>query len=258
MKNLLITSILIGIGSVFPSYGGEALSRSSVKIPGGTFKPLFGPGSEKDKPAQKVITFRIDIHPVSVGEFQKFLIKNSSWKKGALSSDYADGNYLNNFPTEKATPSKQPVTYVSWFAATAFCESKNGRLPSTVEWEYVGAASETVANALNDDAFADKILLWYSDKSQKAKDVDSGVANFYGVKNLHSMNWEWTSDFNSFFLSGDNRQDGDSTRGMFCGSGALGASNKKDYAAFMRYALRSSLKANYSQKNVGFRCAYDE
>ena len=28
-----------------------------------------------------------------------------------------------------------------------------------------------------------------------------------------------------------------------------------NYAAFMRYAFRGSIKANYTTKNLGFRCA---
>jgi sulfatase modifying factor 1 len=46
-------------------------------------------------------------------------------------------------------------------------------------------------------------------------------------------------------------------RNLFCGSGALGASSFDDYAAFMRYAFRSSLKAHYTVPNLGFRCAQD-
>ena len=44
----------------------------------------------------------------------------------------------------------------------------------------------------------------------------------------------------------------------FCGSGSIGVSDATDYPAFMRYALRSSLKANYTVENVGFRCEGDE
>ena len=38
-------------------------------------------------------------------------------------------------------------------------------------------------------------------------------------------------------------------------SGAAGARDFTDYPAFMRTAVRSSLKANYTVPNVGFRCA---
>ena len=36
---------------------------------------------------------------------------------------------------------------------------------------------------------------------------------------------------------------------------ALNASDLTNYGAFMRYSLRGTLKANYTSKNLGFRCA---
>ena len=40
---------------------------------------------------------------------------------------------------------------------------------------------------------------------------------------------------------------------LYCGSGAVGASDFENYAAFMRYAFRSSLEARYTVANLGFR-----
>ena len=43
----------------------------------------------------------------------------------------------------------------------------------------------------------------------------------------------------------------------FCGAGALGFNDSRNYATFMRAAFRSSLSANYTAKTLGFRCARD-
>ena len=75
---------------------------------------------------------------------------------------------------------------------------------------------------------------------------------------MHGVVWEWVYDFNSSFVTGDNRQDKDKLKDLFCGAGGEGAQDRINYAAFMRYALRSSLKASYKLMNLGFRCAYDE
>ena len=62
----------------------------------------------------------------------------------------------------------------------------------------------------------------------------------------------------AFFLSGESRKDKDTDKELFCGSGSVNATDLMNYAAFMRYAFRGSLKANYTTKNLGFRCAKDK
>jgi formylglycine-generating enzyme len=56
-------------------------------------------------------------------------------------------------------------------------------------------------------------------------------------------------------MEGDSRSNSAVNRDLFCASGSFGASDKEDYAAFMRFAFRGSLKANYTVGNLGFRCA---
>ena len=67
--------------------------------------------------------------------------------------------------------------------------------------------------------------------------------------------WEWTLDFNSLPVASGSQEDG-SGASLFCGAGAR-ARDARDYTAFLRYAFRSSLKASYTLKNLGFRCAKD-
>jgi formylglycine-generating enzyme len=62
-----------------------------------------------------------------------------------------------------------------------------------------------------------------------------------------------TLDFNSALVTGESRADAALERTLYCGSGAIGAADFEDYAAFMRYAFRSSLEAHYSVANLGFR-----
>ncbi len=58
-------------------------------------------------------------------------------------------------------------------------------------------------------------------------------------------------------IFGDSRDDGVLDRRFFCGASAQDAQDVDDYPAFMRYAFRSSLKADYCIHNLGFRCAKD-
>ena len=81
--------------------------------------------------------------------------------------------------------------------------------------------------------------------------------NFHGVRGLHGLVWEWVDDFNTAMVTGESRADSGLDRDLFCGAGAAGARETNDYAAFMRMALRSSLKASNTTTSLGFRCAQD-
>lgn len=247
MKYFLTAFIL------FSTLASATTMGARVKIPEGRFAPLYG--IEKDQTDFQVKAFWMDSMPVTVKDFKKFLFEHPEWRKENISALYADKNYLNGL----SAANQSPVVNISWFAANAFCESKKGRLPTTLEWEYVAAASETKANAIKDEVFVSKILEWYSkpEISGEKKIVGRDKANLYGLHNLHGLNWEWTSDFNSVIMTNDNREDGSKLNGSFCGAGSIGSKTKEDYAAFVRYSLRSSLQASFTLTNLGFRCAYD-
>lgn len=251
----------LGIESSFAVATGAVAPSSPLLIKGGRFTPLFG--LEKNQVDVAVAPFRIDPLPVTNSDFSKFLEKHPEWSAGRTPRLYADSGYLKHWKDPKHGAKRRhartPVTNVSWFAATAYCESKRGRLPTILEWEFVGAADEVKPNALKDPAFAARILAWYSSPFEidKLSGVGRGKPNFYGIHDLHGGVWEWTHDFNSVFVSGDNRQDGDKNANFFCGNGSTDSANREDYAAFMRYAMRSSLNAEFTTSNLGFRCAYD-
>jgi formylglycine-generating enzyme required for sulfatase activity len=215
----------------------------------------------EERPERRVRlpAFQIDKYPVTNRDFARFVAKNPQWGPGRPALVFADAGYLKDWKRRSAPGDQKPVIFVSWHAANAYCEWRGGRLPTVLEWEYAAAASEKVPNALKDPEFAAKILAGYARPSDPATlpAVGQGTPNLWGIHDLHGLIWEWTSDFNSIFVSGDNRQDGDKVQNLFCGNGATNASTREDYAAFMRYAMRSSLSADYTTANLGFRCVYD-
>jgi formylglycine-generating enzyme required for sulfatase activity len=151
---------------------------------------------------------------------------------------------------------QQPVTQVSWFAANAYCEWQNARLPSWYEWEYVAAANDSMADARALPEWRQEILSWYSQAGgDRIGDVRSGPANYYHVFDTHGLVWEWVDDFNAFMVTGDNREQGGADQLQFCGAGAITMEEKENYAVLMRVAMLSALEARYTTRNLGFRCA---
>lgn len=236
----------------------ESYAQDMVQVPAGTFIPLYG-----DSTAVSVKSFYIDTYAVTNDQFEAFVKENPKWQKGAVKELFADGRYLNHWVLPDGNGKKEsaesPVTNVSWFAAKEYCKCQNKRLPTTAEWEYVGMASADKANATGDAKFYQQLLDWYSrPNSPVLPSVTSGVKNYYGVYGMHGLIWEWVYDFNSALMIGESRTNASVDRDLFCAGGSAGVRDSENYAAFLRYAFRSSLKANYTVANLGFRCARDK
>lgn len=250
-----VNRLVIGIGLLLHSLA-YCQSDSMVKIEGGEFIPLYGTKTEI-----KVEDFFMDVYPVTNAQFLEFVEKNPQWKKSRAKKLFRDESYLLDWVDDLSLSQDQkpnsPVTNVSWYAAKNYCECQGKRLPTVDEWEYAAMASKTKADAREEPSYNKFILSWYETPHTFKNEVGSTFKNFYGVYDLHGLVWEWTLDFNSVLLSGESRRDATGDNNLFCGASAIGATDLMNYAAFMRYAFRGSVKANYSIKNLGFRCVKD-
>lgn len=239
--------------------GSGSVAVGPAEIPAGRHRLQFGmPDGADDVP---VGAFRIDRRLVTNAQFHAFVSGAPAWAQAAPPPLFAEARYLSHWHQGAPPPGYEdaPVVFVSWFAARAYCRSRGGRLPTTLEWEYVAAADERRPEAAREGAFAQRILAWYA-RPFRMEDLlrpEAAPPNLWGVRQLHQYVWEWTEDFNALFLTGDNRQDGDSLPGLFCGAGSAAGASREDYAAFMRFALRGSLEGKFTLGNLGFRCAYD-
>lgn len=229
-----------------------------VRIPAGRYQPLY---NSPQATTLQVAAFLLMTRPVTNQEFLEFVREAPNYQRGRLARVFAESGYLSHWagPLELGERARaaQPVTHVSWFAARAFCASKGLRLPLEAEWERAALASETRADGSRDARQRQAILDWYATPRAELPDVPFGPANFYGAHDLHGVAWEWVEDFNSFAVSDDPREEGESARNLFCGGAALRAEDVNDYAKFMRYAMRSSLQAAYTNGTLTFRCAAD-
>lgn len=234
-----------------------AVAVEYVALPGGSFTSVL-PADGRTAPA-RVEPFRMRVELVTNGEFLAFVKAHPEWQRDKVASILADARYLTQWETaaalgEQVLP-RQPVTRVSWFAAQAYCESEQARLPSWYEWEFAAAADATRRDARQDAAWRESILSWYGRPSNTALPQVGGAANVYGVRDMNGLVWEWVDDFNALMVASDSRQQGDPDLLKFCGAGAISMQEKENYAVLMRIAMLSALKAADTTNNMGFRCA---
>jgi len=221
--------LLLGLIGVFALEAGEL-----VKVGGGTYVP-FTDGF----PKREIAPFEMQKYPVTNQQFLQFVQSNPKYQRSRISRILADSNYLKFWIDDLSFPKEyedRPVTSVSWHVARQYCRHQGMELPTTAQWELAANARE----------FQSEILKWYSTPGVTSGSVGSTFATSEGVWDIHALIWEWVLDFDAEAPVAESE--------AFCGAAASGAVDTTNYTAFLRYGLRNSLKADYTVRNMGFRC----
>ncbi len=208
-----------------------------------------GPGTwrspvEKEARSVPVARYLLDVRPVTNEQYLAFVRRDRRWLRGSVPRLLADAGYLSGWkgPLElAAVDPRAPVTWVSWFAARAYCQSQGKRLATTAEWELAAEGADAAS-----------ILAWYAQTAPSRLGPVGGPPNRLGIRDLHGLVWEWVEDFGSAMIGADARAPGE-----FCGAGGASARDPSDYASFMRFAFRGSLEGTHTIAALGFRCAKD-
>ncbi len=177
------------------------INLEMVSIPGGSFimgSPL-NEGDTDERP-QHIVTLK----PFFMG---KYPITQAQWK--AVASLPKVNRAINPNPS-KFKSAILPVENVSWYEAQEFCarlREKTGReyrLPSEAEWEYACRAGTSTpfnfGKSINPQLINCNIDKYHPIEAIKKhykqpKPVgSSGVANDFGLYDMHGQVWEWCAD----------------------------------------------------------------
>lgn len=245
--------VLLCVFCLQACYCVVAQPKKMVKMNAGNYVSFFK--KENNKPVY-VPAFYLDETAVTNTQFLAFVKANPSWRKSNVSRLYADTNYLKHWTSDLSFPQTlmhSPVVNVSWFTAAAYCKWMGKRLPTVAEWERAAAGTPI---KIPFKSLTEYVLNWYKRPNPKQLPaVKSTYKNEYGLYDMHGLVWEWTYDFNSFISKGDSRGNAEDEFKAFCAAGALDVKDKNDYAGYLRFSYRGSLKGNFCIENLGFRCA---
>jgi len=165
-----------------------------------------------------------------------------------------------------------PVIFVTWDAASGYCEWAGGRLPSEAEWEKAARGGDGRLFAWGNEP-ADGTRVNYCDRncpgSERNEDDDgyadtAPVGSFplnaspYGVLDMSGNVLEWTNDwFQPFYY--ESAPDLNPTGPDSGNNGhrvARGGSFYQDVAS-MRVVGRTPRNPDTPQDTIGFRCVMD-
>ncbi|MCC6930609.1 MAG: formylglycine-generating enzyme family protein [Gemmatimonadaceae bacterium] len=227
-------------------------------VAGGHVRPFYLAGVADTGLA--VAPFLLAERPVSNADFLQFVIARPEWRRSRVPRIAADAAYLRHWandtvpgPGVDATAS---VVNVSWFAAHAYAEWRGARLPTSAEWELAASRFQRALGP-SPERLQAHLLSTYGAQSSGAANPTARLVSDDGVVGLHGGPWEWVDDFNAVVTSGESRGDGTPDDGLFCAGGAALTADPGNYAAFMRYAVRGSLRGTYALATLGFRVARD-
>ena len=181
-----------------------------VEVPGGTFT-MGAPKTEQGSHDDERPPHRVTVSPLHIG---KFTVTQAQWR--VVAGWPKVGRSLNAHPSYFKGDDR-PVEQVSWEDAVEFCNrlrKKSGkayRLPTEAEWEYACRAGRQTPFAFGETITPEFVNYdgnypyGEAPKGECRRETipvgSLGVANGFGLYDMHGNVWEWCQDWSGPYQS---------------------------------------------------------
>lgn len=258
-----------------------------VAVPGGTthIGSKDGPPDERPLLTVAVGPFFMDVHPVTVAQFRKFVTATGY----ATSAErLGDAGVLDRSsgawtlvagatwhhplgPEGPAAPDDHPVTQVSWYDATAYAEWAGKRLPTEFEWEHAARGAVDAREAhpwgaapAHDPSGFHRANIWQgqfptvntgADGHLLTSPVGAFGVNTLGLADLAGNVWEWTDSWYRSYAETASPPTPDATSERVQRGGSFLC--HPSYCRGYRVSARSHSSPETALFHVGFRLVSD-
>ncbi|MBN1430487.1 MAG: SUMF1/EgtB/PvdO family nonheme iron enzyme [Anaerolineae bacterium] len=167
-------------------------------------------------------------------------------------TEVTNGQYYGS--TEERPENAQPHGDINWLDATDFCEAREARLPTEAEWEYATRGPDSLLYPWGNEFVSENVSYYESWSNSSLKAVGSfpdGVS-WVGALDLLGNLSEWTSTYyHSYPYDANDGREEDGTSLIVRGG------SHRDYSYSIHAANRESWLPDFTNTDVGFRCARD-
>ena len=229
----------------------EPVPEEMVTIPAGPFVRGTMSGGFDEQPQRTIHldTFSIDRYEVTNHQYQQF-VAATGHRKAAPPSRYAKSMGKMRSPN-------QPVVYVSWDDAVAYCRWKGKRLPTEAEWEKAMRGTDG------------RLWPWGNQEKpnganwgrvQDGHDVSARVGTFqtdkspYGVMDGAGIVMEWVADWyqEAYYKDSPDKDPPSPEFGIFR---VMRGGGYTTTGGDLRITSRSKMVPDFRDETIGFRCA---
>lgn len=241
------------------------ITLEMVEIPGGTFM-MGAPESEAESREDERPQHKVSVSPFLLG---RYAVTQAQWRVVAgWPKSNPDAPELNPDPSF-FKGNDHPVESITWIEAAEFCTrltQKNGhayRLPTEAEWEYACRTGTTTPFAFGETITPEYVNYKGNSPYGRASKEESrkrtvpvgslGVANAFGLNDMHGNVWEWCEDVWHKYYEGAPTDGSAWTSGGNHNRRVVRGGSWNNSGRNCRSALRSNFRPGVRYNVIGFR-----